>query len=155
MPEDVVKADVHLSKDSQGKIYLYDRENTEIQRIEFYIPDDLPDNEVRPVTLNIDGEPFRSFLLLGRFNIIRVCGVTEEAQETYEYKGGLNTHLQDTLDENWGKHTAQILTANKYYRLEIKTAASRRKNGGGWESRNLSNTCSLRPASSRPPINAN
>ncbi len=133
MPEDVVKADVHLSKNSQGSIYLYDRENTEIQQIEFDIPDDLPDNEVRPVTLSFGGEPFRSFLLLGRFNIIRVCGVTEEAQDTYEYNSGLNTHLQDSLEENWGKHTAQILTPNKYYRLEIKTAASRRKNGGGWQ----------------------
>ena len=133
MPEEVVKADVHLSKNSQGTVYLYDRENTEIQQIEFDIPGDLPDNQVRPVTLNIGGEPFRSFLLLGGFNIIRVCGVTEEAQDTFEYNGGLNTHLQDSLEENWGKHTAQILNPDKYYRLEIKTAASRRKNGGSWE----------------------
>lgn len=133
MPEDVVKADVHLSKNSQGTIYLYDRENTEIEQVAFDIPEDLPDNEVQPVILSINAEPFRSFLLLGQFDIIRVCGVTEEAQETYEYNAGLNTHLQESLEENWGKHTAQILHPNKYYRLEIKTATSRRKNSGSWE----------------------
>ena len=42
MPEDVVKTDVHLSKNSQGTVYVYDRENTEIQQIDFDIPDDLP-----------------------------------------------------------------------------------------------------------------
>jgi hypothetical protein len=135
LPEDAVKTDVHLSKNSQGSIYVYDRENTQIRQIEFDIPEDLADDEVRPVTLDLAGQTFRAFLLTGRFKLIRACAITEEAAETFGYNGGLNTHLQDSLEENWGKHTAQILTPGKYYRLEIKTAASRRKNGGSWEKR--------------------
>src|SRR5690606_33061669 len=59
--------------------------------------------------------------------------ITQEAQDTYDYNAGLSTHLQTTLEENWGKHSAQILQPNKYYRLKIETATSMRKHGGAWE----------------------
>ena len=93
MPEEVVKVDVHLSKNSQGAVYLYDRENTEIQQIDFDIRGRLPIAKLAPEGTRSAKNPCL-FLSLGRFNIIRVCGVTEEAQDTFEYNGGLNTHLQ-------------------------------------------------------------
>lgn len=134
LPEEAVKAEVHLSKNSQGTIYLYNTENSVLEQVDFNIPADLPNNEVQPVTLvTSSADAFRAFLVMGRFDIIRVCGVTLEAQEIHAYNAGLSTHLQASLEENWGTHTAQILAPNKYYRLEIKTATSRRKNGGSWD----------------------
>src|SRR5690606_6781206 len=88
---------------------------------------------VEPVFLSTGITPFQSFLIMGQFDIIRVCGITQEAQDTYDYNAGLSTHLQTTLEENWGKHSAQILQPNKYYRLKIETATSMRKHGGAWE----------------------
>jgi len=133
-PEDIIRADLHLSKESLGTVYLYDKENRELKQIEFNIPSTIPDEEMQPVILSLDtGEAFRSFLVAGGFDIIRVCGVTKEAHEIFEYNSGLSTHLQTTIEETWGKHTAQILEPNKYYRLVIETQSSRRKNGGAWE----------------------
>ncbi len=137
LPQEVIHSQVHISKDSEGTIYLYDKENTEIKQLVFSIPVGIPDDEVLPITLEMDGQLFQSFLVLGRFDIIRVCGVTQEAQENYDYNAGLSTHLQSTVEENWGKHTAQILQPNKYYRLKIETATSRIKNGGSWEVRDF------------------
>ncbi|MCF6154504.1 MAG: hypothetical protein E3K36_04465 [Candidatus Brocadia sp.] len=133
-PEDIVRADLYLSKESLGTVYLYDKENRELKQIEFNIPSTIPDEEMQPVILSLDtGEAFRSFLVAGGFDIIRVCGVTKEARDIFEYNSGLSTHLQTSLEETWGKHTAQILEPNKYYRLVIETQSSRRKNEGEWE----------------------
>ena len=133
-PEDILKADLHLSKHSNGTIYVYDEENTEVQQISFDIPGDLPDNEVSPLVIETESQdPFRSFLVSGWFDIIRVCAVTEEAQQVYDHNANLDVHLQESLEENWGKHTEQILHPNKYYRLKIDTKTSRKKNNGSWE----------------------
>ncbi len=132
-PEDILKADVHLSKNSNGTIYVYDKDNAEVQQIPFDIPASLADDEVLPVLIETQSEePFRSYLITGWYKIIRVCGVTEEAQEIYDYNANLEKHLQESLEENWGKHTEQILYPNKYYRLKIDTATSRRKNNDAW-----------------------
>ncbi len=133
-PEDIIKADLHLSKYSNGTIYVYDKDNAEVQQIPFDIPGNLADDEVLPVVIETQSEePFRSFLVSGWFDIIRVCGVTQEAQDIYDYNANLEKRLQESLEENWGKHTEQILYPNKYYRLKIDTATSRKKNGGDWD----------------------
>jgi hypothetical protein len=133
-PQDIINADLHLSKSSQGTVYLYNRENRQLRQIEFDIPSALPDEEVQPVALSLEtGEAFRSFLVTGNFDIIMVCGVTQEAQDIYNYNGGLMNHLQTSVEETWGQHINQILEPNKYYRLSIETKSSSRKNGGSWE----------------------
>ncbi len=133
-PEDIIKADLHLSKHSNGTIYVYDEENKEVQQVPFDIPGDISDEEVLPIIIETQSQdPFRSFLVKGWFDIIRVCGVTQEAQDIYDYNANLDTLLQESLEENWGKHTEQILYPNKYYRLKIVTTTSRKKNKGDWE----------------------
>lgn len=133
-PDDIIRADLYLSKESLGTVYLYDKENRELKQIEFNIPSTIPDEEMQPVILSLDtGEAFRSFLVAGGFDIIRVCGVTKKAHDIFDYNSGLSTHLQTNLEETWGKHTAQILEPNKYYRLVIETQSSRRKNEGEWK----------------------
>ncbi|MES2732251.1 MAG: hypothetical protein V4714_10895 [Bacteroidota bacterium] len=129
MPENMDRTEVHLSKDSQGTLYLYDKVNHEIGQLAFDIPASLSDEEVQPVELNLAGQTFRSFLLSGHFKLIRVCGVTEDDHATYVSNADLDTHLQTSLDENWGQHTAQILHPNKYYRLNIVTTATWYKGG--------------------------
>jgi hypothetical protein len=132
-PEDIVKSEIHLSKGSNGNIIMYDKENTQFENIVFDIAESLPDNEVQPVILEAGSTgTFRSFLITGQYEIIRVCSVTEDAHETYLNNAGLDTHLQTSLEENWGRHTAQILHPNKYYRLTVITTASRRKSKGEW-----------------------
>jgi hypothetical protein len=133
MPEEMVKSEIYFSKGSAGTIYLYNRENAEIQQVPFNIPDDRPDVNMEPVLVQVEANTFRSFLVTGQYKLIRVCGVTEEAHETFVHNSGLNTHLQTSLEEHWGRHTAQILHPNKYYRLQINTTASRRKVGSSWE----------------------
>ena len=133
-PEDIVTAKLHLSKNSQGTIYLYDQENREVRQVEFDIPSTTADEDMRPLLLSLEsGASFRSFLVTGDFDIIRVCGVTQEAQDTYEYNQSLRSHLQTSLEETWGQHTNQLLEPGKYYRLKIETKSSRSKNKGTWE----------------------
>jgi hypothetical protein len=75
-PQDIVKAAIHLSKYSNGNIFLYNKENTQIENIAFDIPGDLPDAEVQPVILEVDTNTFRSFLITGQYKIIRICSVS-------------------------------------------------------------------------------
>src|SRR5690606_37706174 len=74
LPEAVIHAEVHLSKNSRGTLYQYDKENTEIMQVAFEIPEDTPDDAVEPVFLSTGITPFQSFLIMGQFDIIRVCG---------------------------------------------------------------------------------
>jgi len=133
-PEDIVNGELHLSKNSQGIVYLYDRENREVKQVEFDIPSTTADEDMRPLLLSLEsGASFRSFLVTGDFDIIRVCGIAQEAHDTYEFNQSLRNHLQTSLEETWGQHTSQLLEPGKYYRLMIETRSSRSKNNGPWE----------------------
>jgi hypothetical protein len=132
MPDDMVKTEVHFAKNSHGSVYLYDAAENEIEQIDFDIPWDVPDDQVQPVELAVEDQTFRSFLVSGVCRIIRVCALTEEDHQTYQNNANLPNHLQTQVEENWGRHTAQILHPNKYYRLQVETSASRKKGSGDW-----------------------
>ena len=132
-PEDMVKAQIHFSKNSSGTIYVYDQEQKQIEQVAFDIPWDTPDDQVRPVEILVSNGSFRSFLISGVCSICRICGVSVEAEETFQNNSRISDHLQTSLEENWGQHTAKLLHPNKYYRLQVQTSTSRRKNNGEWD----------------------
>jgi hypothetical protein len=82
-PTDLYSAEVHLSKGAHGTIFLYNRANTQVENSSFDIPEDISDNDIAPVTLRIENNNFRAFLVTGQYRIIRICGVTVEAHENY------------------------------------------------------------------------
>jgi hypothetical protein len=130
-PVEMAEIQVHLAKNSWGTIYLYDASDQQLEQIAFDFPWESADEDMQPVVIAA-GDPFRSFLISGVYNLIRVCGVSVEARETFLNDSRLPTHLQTRLEENWGRHTAQILHPNKYYRLQVETSASRCKGEGAW-----------------------
>ena len=133
----MIRAEVHFSKNSFGTISVYDKTENQVEQVEFNIPWDLPDDQVRPVELSTSGATFRSFFISGVCQIIRICGVTEGDFEIFQNNAAISSHLQTSVEENWGQHTAALLHPNKYYRLQVETSASRRKNGGDWTERNF------------------
>lgn len=133
-PEHMVFADLHLSKSSQGTIYLYNQAREEVSQIPFSIPSTTADSDMEPVRLSLsENIPFRSFLVVGEFDIIRVCGVTPDGFEINNYNQSVSQHLVESIEETWGKHTDKLLEPDTYYRVEVVTASRRRKNGGSWD----------------------
>jgi len=131
-PEDMVKSQIHFSKNSSGTIYVYDQDQREIEQFVFDIPWDTPDDQMQPVEILVSDGSFRSFFISGVCSICRICGVTVEAEEAFQNDSRISDHIQTRLEENWGQHTAKLLHPNKYYRLQVQTSTSRRKDSGDW-----------------------
>lgn len=131
-PLELFSAYLHFSKGSHGEIFLYNKDNAQLQQVSFDVPAIAGDNDLQPIMLAPVTGSFRSWLITGSFKLIRSCCVTVEAHEIFTNNVGLSKQLQASLDESWGRHTAQILHPGKYYRLNITTATNRRKNGGDW-----------------------
>ena len=116
-PEDMVKAQIHFSKNSSGTVYVYDQEQKQIEQVAFDIPWDTPDDQVRPVEIVVSNGSFRSFLISGVCSICRICGVTVEDEETFQNNSGISDHLQTSLEENWGQHTGQVAPSQQVLSL--------------------------------------
>ncbi len=75
---------------------------------------------------------FRSIAIEGSFELIRLCGTSEEDYATWSDNVALATRIGETLEEIWGLHSDKVLFPGLFYRLTVSTTAKRRKNNGAW-----------------------
>ena len=138
MPEEMNRLRIYLAKGSTGKIIYLDQAEAAIREVPFNIPDDGTMSAVDPLELDVSDLSFRLLQIEGNFEFMQIAGLPQavvDAQADYTER---LTSIQTMIEENWGKHTAQILLPNCYYRLRVETTASRKKKtNSSWSSENF------------------
>lgn len=129
LPEEMAKLELDLSKGSTGTVFFLDEQNAALETVPFNVPDDQTNNAALPVVLNVEQLAFKLILVEGTFQLLQVRGLAQATVDAFnDYEERL-THIRTAIEENWGKHTAQILLPNKYYRVSVSTTSKRRKKG--------------------------
>ena len=138
LPEEMSKLELDLSKGSNGTVYFLDEQNNQLDTVGFNVPDDGTAKPARPVSLNVEHLAFKVILVEGNFELLQVRGLPQATVDAFnDYEERL-TNIRTAIEENWGKHTAQILLPNKYYRVRVSTTSKRRKNGNdSWTTANF------------------
>ena len=127
LSEELAKLELDLSKGSSGTVYFFDDQNNELETVGFNVPDDGTDKAPPPVVLNVEHLVFKLILIEGSFELLQVRGLSQATVDAFnDYEERL-THIRTAIEENWGKHTAQILLPNTYYRVSIPTTSKRKK----------------------------
>jgi len=134
LPEKMNRLEFDLSKGSNGTVSFLDDDNNQLEAVSYSIPNSGANKPAQPVALDVEHLAFKLVLIEGDFELLQVRGLPQATVDAYnDYQERL-THIRTTLEENWGRHSAQILLPNKYYRLRIDTASSRRKKGNSnWD----------------------
>ncbi|MEM7021539.1 MAG: hypothetical protein AAF637_03000, partial [Pseudomonadota bacterium] len=129
-PLPMAEAELMFTVGSKGSVYLYDEEDNELEQIEFSV--DRSDIGSPVVARRDDMTGFRSLAIEGVFDLIRVCGTSEEDYATWSDNVDLSTSIGETLEEIWGVHSDKVLFPGLFYRLKVTTSSKRRKNNGDW-----------------------
>lgn len=138
LPEEMARLELHLSKGSSGTVYFLDEQNKELEAVAYNIPDDGTNKPAQPVALDVEHLAFKLILVEGSFQLLQVRGLPQASVDAVADYEERSTRIRTILEENWGKHSAQILLPNKYYRVRVDTASSRRKKGNSaWSTQNL------------------
>ena len=129
LPKEMTKLELDLSKGSTGAVYFLDDQNNQLETAGFNVADDGTDKPAQPVALNAENVASKLILIKGSFELLQVRALTQAAIDAFnDYEDRL-THIRTYIEENWGRHTAQILLPNSYYRVSIQTSSKRRKKG--------------------------
>ncbi|MEM6767542.1 MAG: hypothetical protein AAF655_21575 [Bacteroidota bacterium] len=114
-----------FSEGSTGHIYFLDEGGKKLDSIFFQV------KSAEQSTIQIEELPAKvdSIRLEGEFALASVSGIPQSLVDARKEVSQRQTHFRTTLEENWGKHSAHILSPNTYYRLKIDTISKRRKKG--------------------------
>ena len=124
----------YFAKGSKGLITAYDSKKVQIAEKEF-----IAKEEVTEVTLEIDGNNAMTYTITGSMNLSQITSLSTAELKRVNTIKSQNIKLRQQLEENWGKHSAQILLPNKYYRLVIETRSYRRRTGNTeWQTQDFS-----------------
>lgn len=138
VPEQMNRLELDLSKRSNGTVYFLDGDNNQLEAVDYSVLNDGTNSPAQPVTLDTAHLAFKLILIEGEFELLQVRGLPQATVDAFNESEQRSTHIRTTLEENWGRHSAQILLPNKYYRVRVDTATSRRKKSNSeWDSQNF------------------